>query len=126
MGKTRGTAHLVTFTEDEQFFYDHAGWGYRPGEESPTSGRSRGAILLAMAEREMKARGWEVRWEDEDQPWDGEVPHDGPLLWGRLVTAKGNPSGYSLGMVAVNSHDDPYLRVVAAEMALEALSVRKM
>ena len=116
--------------EREAFFYEHAGYSYRPGFETPEEGRKRCAHALAMAEITGEAFGWEVRWEVEPDPmWDDDVERehtDYDQWWAVLEDEDGEhlgslgcidlgPSGYPDGPGA-----DPYARVIAAELMLEA------
>jgi len=126
--------HLVTLTEDEQFFYDHAGYSHRPDEE-PSSGRTRGAILLAMAEREARHRNWVYSWwidADADITPTDTYSVSGAEHWGVTLcdvngVILGSLWSIDLGFAHGNHgepkqpEDDPYHRVVQAELALEAL-----
>lgn len=113
-------AHKVVLTKAEQFFYDHA--GYSHGMDEPGwSGRTRCAILLADAEKELDRRNdLHVYWEHDIEPWDGDVEWDGPvwvcaIMRGREIIA-------ALGGIACED-GDPYMRVVKAELAREALKI---
>jgi hypothetical protein len=127
MSKSR--THKVDLTEDEQFFYEHAGYSRRM-DESSSSGKTRMAIRLAAAEKRMLDAGAEVWWEADDIPYDGDVPYDGPL-WVAVLRAPVSPDDPcldnelgSLGSIAIDSPDpesDPYARVVSAELADEYL-----
>jgi hypothetical protein len=126
--------HLVTLTDDEQFFYDHAGYSYRQ-DEKPSSGKTRGAILRAMAEREARRHNWVYSWEidtDADLTPTDTCFVSGAVHWrvclrdinGVLLGALGS---IDLGFAHGNSgepkqpENDPYHRVVQAELALDAL-----
>lgn len=112
----------ITLTDDEQFFYDNAGWGYDPKRETAEHGRACGAVLLASAERQMQlTEGAEVTWEDDPEPWDGDVPWDGPV-YGAVLRKGSEVLGSLWGItLAGELGSDPYCRVVAAELALEHL-----
>lgn len=106
--------------EAYRFFREHA--GYIVGRSAEC------AYHLAQAEAEGKRLGFEFTWEEEQEPWDGEEPlsDDCELLWCGL-TYKGEPM-CGLGMIAVRSPSfiqgrphDPYIRVVQAQLAQEAL-----
>lgn len=129
------STHLVTLTEDEQFFYDNAGYSYDYDRENKTSGKTRTAILLAMAEREARRRNWLYEWSIDD---DAEItPADGYYVsgaehWKVLLrdadrTVLGSLGSIDLGFAHGNSgepkrpENDPYHRVVQAELASEAL-----
>ncbi len=108
--------------ETEQFFYEYGGWADPPGREQC-------ARDLAAAEARMRSGLFLVGIRDSQIPWDGDMPYDGPLYdvslyriddaahWeeGELIA--------SLGCCCAESEEDPYLRVVAAELALEAIPV---
>lgn len=93
------------------------------------------AMRLARAEETAERIGLTCFWNEESDAWDGDVGCEAPALclWGAVYKRDDvNEQGYplrrqnwisSLGMVGVESYRDPYLRVVAAELFLEALSV---
>ena len=98
-----------------RFFHEHA--GYIVGR------RAVAAISLARAEIQARREGISFEWEDELEPWDAD-PECGPAPTYVLCCLARDASGQvvaSLGMVGVNRLSDPYLRVVEAELALEAL-----
>lgn len=111
----------MALTTNEQFFYDHAGGSFNPAVETQAEGFERGARRLAAAESRLKAGPYFIDVEPDADPWDGDVPYDGPL-WGVIlyrVDDRTEPEVLgSLWSVACEG-DDPYLRVVAAELALE-------
>lgn len=85
-------------------------------------------LALARAEAAAKAAGLAILIEDENEGWDGDGEAPAYLLSVRLVRPcenHGNDCRHtetlaSLGMVGVNDACDPYLRIVAAELALES------
>jgi len=116
-------------TNDEQFFYDNAGFSWNKEKETEYEGHVRCAISLAEAEKVAKEVGitfeWDVdgdinssEWRDDVEPYatwncvaqgpDGEVFTS---LCGIDFGPEGSPSGF-------NSAND-YGRVVEAELALE-------
>lgn len=108
-------------TRAERFFYFHADWGYDPAIETLDEGRRRGARELATAEQAAQDR-WEYEWQDECEEWDGDAPAPRYLLWCRLYDPqRPRVTLASLGMIGLNDLNDPYRRVVEAELALEAL-----
>lgn len=112
-----------TMTDAERFFFDRAGSSYDPKTQTEEQGRLAGARLLARAEARMTAGPYVVQVEPDDQPWDGDVPWDGPIWYVALYREFKYDSLEllgSLGGVACEE-GDPYLRVVAAELALEYL-----
>jgi hypothetical protein len=114
---------MTEMTDAERFFYEHGGYGYDPKTETPEQGRARCARELAAAEERLKSGPYFVDVElDDDQTWDGDVPYDGPLWQALLYSVAGGTSREligSLSSIACETSDDPYLRVVAAELALE-------
>lgn len=123
--------HKITFTEAEEFFYQHAGWSYDPKAETSASGRARCAVILADAESRLQADSTlEVVWEDDPEPWDGDCAAPAYLmeatLWRRALRADSSGRDElltSLGSIGLNSLDSPYRRVVEAQLTLEALAL---
>lgn len=123
----------TNMTDAQRFFYEHAGWGYHPDHETPEQGRVRGARALADAEEWAKREGLSWRWEEDEFPnWDDDVerehtdypqhvvalvrhgdwPEDDEIL-ASLCSIDLGPDG--------SPSSDPYIRVVAAELALEVV-----
>lgn len=120
------TTHKIVSTEAEQFFYDHAGYSHRV-DEPATSGRARCAISLAEAEAIAESRGWEVGWEEDPEPFDcdcgsSECGNYQPYC-ASLRDSDGNVLASLCGVTFATDtpNGDPYARVVAAELASEAL-----
>lgn len=120
----------VTLTDAEQFFYDHAGWGYDPATETPEHGRARGAMHLADAEKHAARKLWSVEWEidpDADtEPTDSYFVSGNPQWCATLYDEGGNVLASLCGIDFAEPHDvtpeaEPYARVVAAELAYEAI-----
>lgn len=114
---------MTSMTDAQMFFYNNAGYSYDMATETPDDGRLRAARLLADAESRLKAGPYFVSIEPDDEPWDGDVPYDGPIwlvtLWS--VEDESRPVLLdSIGSVACEQGDD-YLRVIAAELALESI-----
>lgn len=124
-------------TEAERFFYDHAGYSHGP-EETAEQGRERCARELAAAEAAALAAGWWATTEEDPDVMDddagsrelvesGQAVNLTVVLWGppEADVLIGRPVEHgSLGGVVVASDTDPYVRVVAAELAAEAIAVR--
>jgi hypothetical protein len=127
----------VTLTEQEQFFYDHAGWSYNPAAETPEHGRAAGAVLLARAETGLRrAPGTHVTWEPDpdadNEPADGYYVSGHPQWQAALVRyaperpdANGDGNVILASLGGIDLGDDglysAYRRVIEAELALEAL-----
>jgi len=118
---------LVTMA-DVVFFQENAARSYRPDLETEGVGALRGALLLADAERWARATGVTFDWaidpdsdsssfSDDPSPWE---------LWGVIAYDSDGYSIASLGGVDFGRDGapfgDPYARVVAAELALEAIT----
>lgn len=108
---------MVTRREYEAFklFREWAGYSVPPG-------RTVCAWELVKAERAGCDAGLTFEWEHEWEQWDGDCPAPVYLMCCLCRDASGVVVA-SLGMVGVNSLDDPYLRVVEAELASEALDM---
>lgn len=76
----------------------------------------------ALAEKRVDDLGWKIRFEDEDEEWDGDEDCPRPLyvLWAALEDSEGHLLE-SLGMIGVDSLTDPYLRDVKSQLVHEAL-----
>ena len=111
----------------EAFFYEHAGYSYKPGEETPEQGRERGAKALAAAEHFASENGYSFNWlidpeidssdySDEDPAWE---------LWGCIMRDEQGEVRQSLWAIDFGRDKEPwgepYRRVVEAELALEEM-----
>lgn len=110
-------------TEQERFFFDHAGYSYDPKTETVEQGRERCARELAAAERRLNdSADFYVNVSPEDDPMDEK---DGPqwvvTLYRRHDFPQPDEVVGSLGCIDTETDADPYLRVVAAELADEHL-----
>lgn len=101
--------------KDFQFFFREA--GYVVGE------RAKGAIALARAESYAAERGWSFDWpEDNDADWswmdkrEKERPHEVYACVLRDADGRAIESLWS-----IFDPDDAYIRVIQAELALEAM-----
>src|SRR5689334_7836283 len=112
----------MKLNERERFFYDRTGLSLNhPAVE--TEGRERSARELAAAEIRLINGPYFIDVEPDDQSWDGDGDddYDGPLwtvtLYGVAGSDQPKPVA-TLGGVACE-RDDPYIRVVSAELALD-------
>lgn len=115
----------MTSRKDFRFFVANA--GYVVGE------RALGALRLARAEQYAQANGWEVEWSDD---LDGCIGCDCkssvcPCSTGEshevYVAVLRDEDGHVLASLgSVCEPDRAYMRVVGAELALEALSSKGM
>jgi hypothetical protein len=121
----------VQLTEAEQFFYEHAGYSHAL-DESAESGRARAAILLAFAEHESESRGWYVNWsidQDADTTPTANYYVSGNPQWEAVLydaerrhLASLCGIDFAVDYSGTDPSADPYARVVAVELAQEALA----
>ena len=115
----------MTTLQDFQFFRDNA--GYIVGE------RALGALRLAQAEQHAQANSWEVEWandlegcigcdcESEACPCSTGESHE------VYVAVLRDEAGHVLASLgSICQPDRAYMRVIGAELALEALSTMGM
>lgn len=105
-----------------RFFYGEAGYSWG-ADETPDQGRMRGARTLAAAEARLKAGPYFVEFEPDPEPWAGCEPYAGPLWIVCLYRTPDDGLGAAeligaIGQVPAEQ-GDPYLRVIAAELAAE-------
>lgn len=109
------------------FFFEHAGYSHAP-DETPEAGKIRGALSLARAERHATRKGWYVEWSDD---WEvGSHVAGAPEAYDvepdtcEIATLY-NRHRHMLGSLGcVDDASDDYRRVVAAELASEAIAER--
>lgn len=118
---------IVTI-ERVEFFMEHGGLAYHPGRETAEVGRIRTALALADAEAHAEREGWEVQWDvDPDAMWDDDVERETTDYYQYQATLTTSDLAVlgSLGSVDFGPNDhpetEPYARVVAAELASEAM-----
>lgn len=115
-----------------EFHYQHAGWGYHPGTQTPEQGRRQGAERLATAELWARQEGYTVEWEDDwdsdhsyrdDDNWSADEPNPfTPELESCEQATLYDPDGVIVGSLGcIDDADDNYRRVVAAELALDVM-----
>lgn len=118
-------------SEAAQFFWEHAGWSYgRASGETPEDGRARCATALARAEQRMRDCGAYVEWVidhlADTEPTDSYFVSGNPQ-WGAILRDIGGNVLASLWGIdfaeayEITPEDDPYARVVAAELADEGI-----
>ena len=110
-----------------QFFLEHAGYSYKPSEESHRQGRMRGARALAKAERQARQRGYCFQWSI-DPAGSSSLGH----TWVCCAIGPRDTEYKGAGEVLASLADidfgcdgepwgNPYRRVIEAELAQEAL-----
>lgn len=129
---SRSAHRIVIRDASVKFFYDNAGYSYDPRIETREQGRLRCAQSLAKAERYASEQGWLYEWSQDpegciggdcgetatcDHPCCQGTSHDCRvcLLW----DADSTKVLASLGSICEPSTE--YLRVIEAELALEAM-----
>jgi hypothetical protein len=116
---------VQSLTQDQRFFYEHAGYSYK-APETATQGRIRCAIELAQAEEYALNLNWEFEWDWDECPdlsWmsEEEQNEDHEVLCARIV----NPDDRRHSLASVCGITDPdsnYRRVIEAQLASEALA----
>jgi hypothetical protein len=109
------------------FFIKNAGYSYDPKKETPFKGRVRCARALAEAEKRASAEGCSFEWEQDDstnREWTDEGAEYYTwrcLMRDSLGVVLGSLCGVDFGEGG-EPWDNPYRRVVEAEIASEALS----
>jgi hypothetical protein len=121
-GRTSRAKATKVLTKDELFFFDHAGYSYKTGEETAQQGRIRCASSLAHAEQLADRLGWTFEWEydqDPDLSWmtPEELAKDHEVLGCILKDADGQVLESLWGIVDADAN---YRRVVEAELADQA------
>lgn len=102
------------------FFLKHAGYSYDPKTQTPAQGRIECAKALARAEAIMHEAGAYVTWEPESYVDDSWM-EPGRTLDRCECAILRNAEGEVLGLLGmIFDADADYMRVVEAELALEA------
>jgi hypothetical protein len=102
------------------FFYEHAGYSFNPATETREQGRKRCARQLAVAEHNRIAGPYFISIEPDPEPYEGDESYDGPLWVVSLYRVDDRVEPECLASCSVVCDEgDPYLRVVAAELAVE-------
>lgn len=119
------------------FFFEHAGYSYPSGADEATRliARHDNALGLARAEEMASSRGWYVDVADDfddctDPDDDGEAARmlaSGELIRLGVILKEEVSDRHlaSLWGVIVPSDSDPYIRVIAAELASELLATHE-
>lgn len=115
-----------TLEERTAFFRKHGGFSYPEGASAYVKGRERTRQAIELARSEMRAEelGLVAFNEDETEAWDNMPGEDAPeyVFCVCVYMPEETYPSATLGMVGVNSLDDPHLRVVAANLFEEVLA----
>lgn len=105
------------------FFYENGAYATMPGE-TIEQGKMHAALDLARAEREAKRRGWEVTWVPDDLQVNHvkEYGADAEPDTHEVAILRDQKGNLLATLGCVDDATDDYRRVVAAELAQEALS----
>lgn len=118
---------MLTLNQDEQFFFDNAGYSYDPKTQTPEQGHIETAQQLAKAELLARIQGYSYSWEIDKDIDSSEFQKGKPYsLWcvamydnnGRVVGAMG---GVDFGKKG-SPYSNNYRRVVEAELAYEQIN----
>lgn len=116
---------VVDLTPARDFFLANIGTTYDPAKETPEVGTARVALMLAVAEQQAKEWGWSVEWSPDwtdsphDHKYDSCTTEPETCEMAVLCDESGSVLA-SLG--CIDDATDDYRRVVAAELALEAMN----
>lgn len=111
-------------TNDQQFFFDHAGYGYNQFTETPEAGRTSGAIKLAEAEatfmRAAQIADVLIEWaNDSDGAYSAKK--DGNKFKSCEFASILINSECAASLASILDADKNYRRVIRAELANECL-----
>lgn len=118
---------MATKLSPVEFFYEHAGYGYDPKKETEEQGKRRNAESLAAAERRASDEGLSFEWSVDPHIDSSDFEDSGESwqLWDCLCRSESGEVLASLGGIDFGRDgepwNDPYRRVVEAELAQEGL-----
>lgn len=113
-----------------RFFYANAGWSYHPAKETPEEGHQRCAERLAAAEVWASENAVSLEWEEDEYADRSFLPKrdNRPLFSclrrthdGRIASCGGIDLGRQGTESKVKGGGKNYMRVMAAELALELM-----
>lgn len=119
-------AGQAQMNEAQQFFYENAGYSYAPTQPSE-EGHRESARRLANAEALVNVFGWVFIWNDDADATHDVLGDDGeplPMFDCVMETHDGTVVASLSGITFADGKDwtnDPYARVVEAELALEGM-----
>lgn len=115
---------MSRLSEQEEFFYEHAGYSWNPATQREEEGRQETAKALAAAEVAANELGVEFVWESD---WDvgSHVEYYGESYRTEPETCESCCAWLRGDLVAslgcIDDASPEYVRVVEAELALEVL-----
>jgi hypothetical protein len=127
-------------TKQEQFFYDHAGYGYHKALETEDEGHTRSAKRLAIAETWAIDSGHYFDWVDDPEGCIGCMCGNDDCACfrtGGKPTEDHHPKGFIMrwdnddnvvkrSLWGICGADAAYRRVIEAELALEEIPESEM
>lgn len=111
----------ATLTKAEKFFFDNAGYSWTPGAETEEQGHEQAAKQLAKAEQWACAEGMRYQWGFDgfdSSEWSDDEP--ACPTW-QCAMFNGDICAACLGGIDIENDADPYMRVIEAQLALEAM-----
>jgi hypothetical protein len=116
----------AALTPTEIFFYEHAGYSWHVGSETPEHGHVRTARELAAAERRIHRGPFYVTATD-DPAGELSAGESDPGPWFTVtlwrIGDQGAPDEWIDAVGGIDSDSEPTVRVVAAQLALESIPV---
>lgn len=109
-----------------EFFFEHAGYSRKP-RQSETAGKAISAVRYSRAEELGRHHGYRVEWTedpDADLSWASpeqleEIKNGKIRMINAYLFDEDGSMVEGMGGIAVTGNDDPYMRVVAAELMME-------
>jgi hypothetical protein len=123
-GRSKEAKARKLLTDDQRFFFDHAGWSYNPKTETPLEGRLQCAQALARAERAAREMGVTFQWEDDwmvDHQKEYDCYEDGGPQTCQSCIARDASGKVRASLGCIDDADANYRRVIEAELADEAV-----
>lgn len=112
----------MQLTQDEQFFYDNAGFSYEPGKESQEDGHIRCARRLATAEAYARNADWWYEWLRQDWQECGCQLTSYHEVWTCILFKSESRREVLAALGSICQPSSKYRRVIRAELAMEAMS----
>jgi hypothetical protein len=129
-GRSKAAKARKALTQDQLFFYEHAGYSYDPKTETAEQGRIRCAMELARAEAYGRTLGYSFEWRDDweigshkdyfgdDSAYAKREPDTCEQC--TMLDTDGKRMPFALG--CIDDADANYRRVIEAELAEDAIA----